>query len=221
HLELRGIAGFPHHLAAVGIDRAHDLFVFLARERVNAVADDDRRRVARAHFDLPLLRELFGPRPRRRERRHRAIAVRAAPLRPVAAGALSADDVSQSRNGDEYGHRRNSHYHDDLILTSRRLMKILDLEDHMGITSAVSVVAGVVLGIVASAAVQGDAAPQQSAGRRRVIRPEKAPNTGLPFSPGILVGDTLYVSGHLGRDPVTSALVPGGIEPETRQALAN
>ena len=100
-------------------------------------------------------------------------------------------------------------------------MKILDLEDHMRITSVVPVVAGVVLGIVASAAVQGDAAAQQSAGRRRVIRPEKAPNTGLPFSPGILVGNTLYVSGHLGRDPVTSALVPGGIEPETRQALAN
>ena len=100
-------------------------------------------------------------------------------------------------------------------------MKILDLEDHMRITSAVSVVAGVVLGVVASAAVQGDAAAQQSAGRRRVIRPEKAPNTGLPFSPGILVGNTLYVSGHLGRDPVTSALVPGGIEPETRQTLEN
>jgi len=80
--------------------------------------------------------------------------------------------------------------------------------------------AGLVLGIVATAAVGGDAA-QQSAVLRRVIRPEKAPNTGLPFSPGILVGNTLYVSGHLGRDAVTSALVSGGIEPETRQALAN
>jgi 2-iminobutanoate/2-iminopropanoate deaminase len=99
-------------------------------------------------------------------------------------------------------------------------MKILDLEDQMRITSAVPVVAGVVLGIVGSAAVRSDNAAQQSAGRT-VIRPEKAPNTGLPFSPGILVGDTLYVSGHLGRDPVTSALVAGGVEPETRQALAN
>ena len=34
-------------------------------------------------------------------------------------------------------------------------------------------------------------------------------------------GDTLYLSGHLGRDPVTSELVSGGIEAETRQALAN
>ena len=35
------------------------------------------------------------------------------------------------------------------------------------------------------------------------------------------MGDTLYLSGHLGRDPVTSQLVSGGIEAETRQALAN
>jgi 2-iminobutanoate/2-iminopropanoate deaminase len=100
-------------------------------------------------------------------------------------------------------------------------MKILDLEDHMRITSALAVVGGVVLGIVGTAAVHVDDAAQQLAARRTVIRPEKAPNTGLPFSPGILVGNTLYVSGHLGRDPVTNALVSGGIEPETRQALAN
>ena len=61
----------------------------------------------------------------------------------------------------------------------------------------------------------------QAQGQRRVIRPEKAPNTGLPFSPGILAGGTLYLSGHLGRDPVSNALVRGGIEAETRQALAN
>jgi 2-iminobutanoate/2-iminopropanoate deaminase len=100
-------------------------------------------------------------------------------------------------------------------------MKILDLEDHMRISSVLMIVAGAVLGIIAAAAVHGAGAPQPSAISRRVIRPEKAPNTGLPFSPGILVGNTLYVSGHLGRDPVTSALVSGGIEPETRQALAN
>jgi 2-iminobutanoate/2-iminopropanoate deaminase len=72
---------------------------------------------------------------------------------------------------------------------------------------------------VATIALHGDAA--QPSGSRRVIRPETSPNTGLPFSPGVLVGNTLYVSGHLGRDPVTSRLVAGGIERETRQALAN
>jgi 2-iminobutanoate/2-iminopropanoate deaminase len=36
-----------------------------------------------------------------------------------------------------------------------------------------------------------------------------------------MVGSTLYVSGHLGRDPVTAKLVSGGIEAETRQSLSN
>ena len=80
--------------------------------------------------------------------------------------------------------------------------------------------AGVVCGIAATVTLQRDALAQQRAARR-VIRPEKGPNTGLPFSPGILVGNTLYISGHLGRDPATSRLVSGGVERETRQALAN
>jgi len=63
--------------------------------------------------------------------------------------------------------------------------------------------------------------PVQSQEVRRAIRPEKSPNTGLPYSPGILAGHTLYISGHLGRDPVTGQLVSGGIEAETRQSLAN
>jgi 2-iminobutanoate/2-iminopropanoate deaminase len=60
----------------------------------------------------------------------------------------------------------------------------------------------------------------QSTGRR-VIQPKPFPSIGLPLSPGILVGDTLYLSGHLGRDPVTTKIVPGGIEAETRQSLTN
>lgn len=59
------------------------------------------------------------------------------------------------------------------------------------------------------------------AAQRQVIRPARFPSTGLPYSPGILVGDTLYLSGQLGRDPDTAKLVPGGIEAETRQALKN
>jgi 2-iminobutanoate/2-iminopropanoate deaminase len=77
-------------------------------------------------------------------------------------------------------------------------------------------------GVLVSFAGLGRVEATQPAGAaRRVIRPEKAPNTGLPFSPGILVGNTLYVAGHLGRDPVSSKLVPGGIEAETRQAVNN
>jgi 2-iminobutanoate/2-iminopropanoate deaminase len=80
--------------------------------------------------------------------------------------------------------------------------------------------AGMAIGIAATTVVRGEQG-QQSAARRRVIRPEKIPNTGLPYSPGILVGNTLYLSGNLGRDPVTAELVRGGIDAETRQALAN
>ena len=56
---------------------------------------------------------------------------------------------------------------------------------------------------------------------RRVIQPANFPNTGLPYSPGILSGGTLYLSGQLGRDPKTAKLVAGGIEAETRQVLTN
>src|SRR6266850_459396 len=92
--------------------------------------------------------------------------------------------------------------------------------DRARVAAALFSVAGLILGIVVTVVLQGEQ-PAQSGDRRRVIRPEKSPNTGLPFSPGILVGNTLYISGHLGRDPVTSRLIAGGIERETRQALAN
>jgi 2-iminobutanoate/2-iminopropanoate deaminase len=56
---------------------------------------------------------------------------------------------------------------------------------------------------------------------RRVIHPAKFPETGLPYSPGIMVGETLYLAGQLGRDPATTKIVQGGIEAETRQTLTN
>jgi 2-iminobutanoate/2-iminopropanoate deaminase len=87
-------------------------------------------------------------------------------------------------------------------------------------TSAVMVAAGIICGMAVAVAWQNSALAQ-SANTRRVIRPAVAPNTGLPFSPGVLAGNTLYISGHLGRDPATNALVGGGVEAETRQSLAN
>ena len=45
-------------------------------------------------------------------------------------------------------------------------------------------------------------------------------NASLPFSEAVRVGDMLYLSGQLGTDS-TGHLVPGGIGPETRQALTN
>jgi 2-iminobutanoate/2-iminopropanoate deaminase len=45
-------------------------------------------------------------------------------------------------------------------------------------------------------------------------------NPTLPFSEAVRVGNMLYLSGQLGTDS-TGRLVPGGIRPETRQALEN
>jgi 2-iminobutanoate/2-iminopropanoate deaminase len=92
----------------------------------------------------------------------------------------------------------------------------------------IAVVAGVVgaaLGVMVTLVAQQEPetvdTSTAAAPIRQVIRPEVAPNTGLPYSSGILAGDTLYISGHLGRDPVTSQLVTGGIEAETRRSLDN
>ena len=53
---------------------------------------------------------------------------------------------------------------------------------------------------------------------RRVI---KFPGTeGLPFSDGVIAGDTLYVAGQEGTDD-KGKLATGGIGPETEAALAN
>jgi 2-iminobutanoate/2-iminopropanoate deaminase len=46
------------------------------------------------------------------------------------------------------------------------------------------------------------------------------PDNHRPFSDAVRVGRMIYVSGQLGTD-ATGHLVPGGIQPETRQALEN
>jgi len=89
------------------------------------------------------------------------------------------------------------------------------------ISAALVGFAGVILGIAVTAVLHGEQPARPAASQRRVIQPEKSPNTGLPYSPGILAGNALYISGHLGRDPVTTNLARGGIEAETRQSLAN
>ena len=50
------------------------------------------------------------------------------------------------------------------------------------------------------------------------IQPDGPPAN--PFSPAVRVGSLVFVSGTLGTKP-DGTLVPGGIEPETRQVLEN
>lgn len=50
--------------------------------------------------------------------------------------------------------------------------------------------------------------------------PERA-SLGLPYSDAVRAGDLLFLAGTVGAEPSTRKLVPGGVVPETRQALEN
>jgi reactive intermediate/imine deaminase len=57
---------------------------------------------------------------------------------------------------------------------------------------------------------------------RKVIQPAGvAPNPKAPYSPALLVGDTLYLSGQGSRDLKTGQLPQGEIEAHTKQCLEN
>src|SRR5580704_6099809 len=57
------------------------------------------------------------------------------------------------------------------------------------------------------------------ADKKKVVTPKDFPS-GRPYSAGIQVGDTLYVSGQTGADPKTQK-VSDNFEDEVRQCLAN
>ena len=68
-------------------------------------------------------------------------------------------------------------------------------------------------------ALLGLALALSAAAEKKVIQP-KGSATGRPFSPGILVDGTLYVSGQTGTDPKTGKL-PEAFEAEVKQTLDN
>ena len=56
------------------------------------------------------------------------------------------------------------------------------------------------------------------------VRPVDTPSAPVvkgPYSPAVAAGDWIVLAGQIGVDPQTGALVPGGVEAETRQVLAN
>jgi 2-iminobutanoate/2-iminopropanoate deaminase len=58
------------------------------------------------------------------------------------------------------------------------------------------------------------------------MHPKPIDVPGLPannptYSQAVRLGDVIFVSGQLGVDPATRALVPGGIREQTRQAIEN
>ena len=92
---------------------------------------------------------------------------------------------------------------------------------HFMIKKTYTIVSGITLVMFLTACSSLPSLPLGGNSERTVISPENYPYFGFPYSPGILVGDTLYISGHLGRDPETTELVDGGIQAETRQIMAN
>jgi 2-iminobutanoate/2-iminopropanoate deaminase len=57
--------------------------------------------------------------------------------------------------------------------------------------------------------------------RRERIKTPDAPAAIGPYCQGLLVGDTLYVSGQIALDPQTGELVEGDVQDETAQILDN
>lgn|SRR5574341_146485 len=57
--------------------------------------------------------------------------------------------------------------------------------------------------------------------KKEIIDSNKAPKAIGPYSVANRIGNLVFTAGQTGLDPVTNELVPGGIQAETRQVLAN
>jgi 2-iminobutanoate/2-iminopropanoate deaminase len=60
----------------------------------------------------------------------------------------------------------------------------------------------------------------QAAGHKRVADPKNPPRAGAPYTPGVMAGDLLYLSGNIGTDPATGKN-PEAFGDAAKQALAN
>ena len=77
--------------------------------------------------------------------------------------------------------------------------------------------------VVAAAAVFSSCNSSDAAGGniKHVILTQDAPSPIGPYSQAIQFGESLYLSGQIGLDPVTGSLVDGGVVAEANQALKN
>ncbi len=57
-----------------------------------------------------------------------------------------------------------------------------------------------------------------AADRKFIVGPRDGDRKGLPFSDGVLVGNTLYIGGHIGLDPKTG-LAPADAEAEAHLVM--
>ena len=97
---------------------------------------------------------------------------------------------------------------------------VFRFESHMlrskGGTMKKTLVAVLVCAGAFAFAAPGPGGSPQKPPQKRVIAPPGSPSMGLPFSPALMVGDTLYLSGAIGAG-ADGQPVPGGLEPEMRQ----
>jgi len=54
--------------------------------------------------------------------------------------------------------------------------------------------------------------------RKYIVKPRASDRKALPFSEGVLVGNTLYIAGHIGLDEKTGA-PPASVEDEARLVM--
>jgi 2-iminobutanoate/2-iminopropanoate deaminase len=57
-----------------------------------------------------------------------------------------------------------------------------------------------------------------AADRKYIIDPRPSDTKALPFSDGVLVGNTLYIAGHIGLDPKTG-MAPADAEQEAHLVM--
>jgi len=57
--------------------------------------------------------------------------------------------------------------------------------------------------------------------KKEAIFSNKLPKSAGPFSPAIRTEEFVFISGQIGQDPATGALVSGGIEQQAEQAFVN
>lgn len=56
---------------------------------------------------------------------------------------------------------------------------------------------------------------------KKIITSKKAPAPLGPYSPAVLAGNMLFVSGQIAKHPVSGELVVGEIKAETKQVMEN
>ena len=56
---------------------------------------------------------------------------------------------------------------------------------------------------------------------KTILTSPNAPTPIGPYSHGVLIGNTLYVSGQVGKDPITGEVILDDIKKETKRVMEN